>query len=87
MLPKDGLSSSLELLEISGCPKFQSLPKDCLPDSLQKLVIRYCPAIQSLPEVDDLPSSLRELDVRDSESEELRSQCSKLINIIPIVKA
>jgi len=86
ILPHDVLPSSLEELDISSCPKIQSLPKDCLPDSLQKLEISRCPAIQSLPEVDDLPSSLRELDVSDSESEELRRQCRELINIIPVVK-
>jgi len=86
MLPKDGIPSSLEELYIRTCPELQSLPKDCLPDSLQKLVIRYCPAILSLPEVDDLPSSLRELDVSESGSEELRRQYRELINIIPIVK-
>ncbi|XP_021301667.1 uncharacterized protein LOC8084387 [Sorghum bicolor] len=87
MLPKDDLPSSLEELYIMSCPELQSLPKDCLPDSLRKLVIRDCPAIRSLPEVDDLPSSLRELYVSDSRSEELRRQCRKLINIIPIVNA
>ncbi|KAG0521706.1 hypothetical protein BDA96_08G184000 [Sorghum bicolor] len=86
MLPKDGLPSSLEELYISNCPELQSLPKDCLPDSLRELTIEDCPAIRSLPEVDDLPSSLRELYVSDSKSEELRRQCRKLINIIPIVR-
>jgi len=87
MLPKDGLPSSLEELYISSCPEFQSLPKDCLPDSLQKLEISYCPTIRSLPEVDDLPSSLRQLHVHFGNSEELRSHCRKFINIIPTVIA
>jgi len=37
--------------------------------------------------VDDLPSSLRELNVRDRNSEELRRHCRKLIGTIPIVRA
>ncbi|KAF8651243.1 hypothetical protein HU200_063491 [Digitaria exilis] len=86
-LPKDGLPGSLQVLAIHNCPAIRSLPKDCLPSSLQKLVIRSCPAIRSLPKVDDLPSSLRELKVCDSESEELRRHCRKLIGIIPIVRA
>jgi len=84
-LPKDGLPSSLQELEIDSCPAIRSVPKECLPSSLQKLVIINCPAIRSLPKVDDLPSSLRELDVRDS-SEELRRHCRKLIGTIPIVR-
>ncbi|KAF8647681.1 hypothetical protein HU200_065320 [Digitaria exilis] len=87
-LPKDGLpGSSLQELVINNCPAIRSLPKDCLPGSLQKLVIRRCPAIRPLPKVDDLPSSLRELDVCDGNSEELRRQCRKLIGTIPIVRA
>nr|CAB3504129.1 unnamed protein product [Digitaria exilis] len=86
-LPKDGLPGSLQELVITDCPAFRSLPKDCLPGSLQKLLIIRCPAIRSLPRVDDLPSSLRELDVRSSNSEELRRQCCKLIGTIPIVRA
>ena len=86
-LPKDGLPSSLQELEIYYCPAIQSLPKDCLPISLQKLEIHSCPAIRSLPKVNDLPSSLRELSVWGSESEELRRQCRKLIGIIPVVYA
>ncbi|CAN6338956.1 unnamed protein product [Urochloa humidicola] len=85
MLPN--LPSSLQELVITGCPEILTLPKDSLPSSLQKLVIKSCPAIQGLPKVDDLPSSLRELDVRDSRSEELRWQCRELIGIIPIVRA
>ncbi|CAL5025325.1 unnamed protein product [Urochloa decumbens] len=84
-LPKDGLPSSLQELEICYCPAIRSMPKEYLPNSLQKLVIEYCPAIKSLPKVGDLPSSLRELDVRHS-SKELRSQCRKLIGTIPIVR-
>jgi len=38
--------------------------------------------------VGELPSSLRELDVSDTNSEELRSHCRKLlIGTIPIVRA
>ncbi|CAD6262204.1 unnamed protein product [Miscanthus lutarioriparius] len=86
-LPKDCLPSSLQELIIDDCPAIQSLPKDCLPSSLQKLVIKRCPAIRSLPKANDLPSPLRELDVRYSENEELRRQCRKLIGIIPVVYA
>jgi hypothetical protein len=86
-LPKDCLPSSLQKLSIESCPAIRSLPKDCFPSSLQKLEINDCPAIRSLPKVDDLPSSLRELDVRYSENEELRRQCRKLIGIIPVVDA
>ena len=72
-LPKDGLPSSLQELEIDSCPAIRSVPKECLPSSLQKLVIINCPAIRSLPKVDDLPSSLRELNVHERNSEELPS--------------
>jgi hypothetical protein len=48
-------------------------------------MISGCPAIRSLPKVDDLPSSLLDLDVRGS-SEELRRLGRKLIGTIPIVK-
>ncbi|RLN28575.1 hypothetical protein C2845_PM05G01950 [Panicum miliaceum] len=82
MLPKDGLPSTLQELDIYGCPEIR-LPKDCLPSSLQKLVILDCPTIRSLPKVDDLPTSLRELEVHESGSKELRKQCHKLIGIIP----
>ena len=85
-LPKDGLPSSLQELEIDSCPAIRSVPKECLPSSLQKLVIINCPAIRSLPKVDDLPCSLRELDVSDRNSEELRRHCRKLIGTIPIVR-
>jgi len=84
-LPKDGLPSSLQELEIDSCPAIRSVPKECLPSSLQKLVIKNCPAILSLPKVDDLPSSLRELNVSDGNSEELRRHCRKLIGTIAIV--
>ncbi|KAG2562699.1 hypothetical protein PVAP13_8KG244033 [Panicum virgatum] len=85
-LPKDGLPGSLQELEIDSCPAIRSMPKECLPSSLQKLVIVNCPAIGSLPKVGDLPSLLRELDVSDRNSEELRRQCRKLIGTIPIVR-
>jgi len=78
---------NLKRLHVWGCAAIQSLLKDCLPSSLQKLEVRSCPAIRSLPKVNDLPSSLRELDVEDSGSEKLRRQCRKLIGTIPIVKA
>jgi len=78
---------NLKRLGISYCEAIQSLPKDALPSSLQKLVIINCPAIRSLPKVGELPSSLRELDVSDGNSEELRWQCHKLIGTIPIVRA
>jgi hypothetical protein len=86
-LPKDGLPRSLQELVICGCRAIQSVPKDCLPSSLQKLEINRCPAIRSLPKVNDLPSSLRVLDVRNSQSEELRRQCRKLLETIPVVYA
>jgi len=77
---------NLKRLHIWTCGAIQMLPKEGLPSSLQELDITNCPKIQSLPKVDDLPSSLRYLNVRDSGSEELRRQCRKLINIIPIVQ-
>jgi hypothetical protein len=85
MLPKDGLPSSLQELVIDCCPAIRSIPKVCLPNSMQKLAIRRCPGIRSLPKVDDLPSSLLELDVRWS-SKELRRLGRKLIGTIPIVE-
>ncbi|WVZ77318.1 hypothetical protein U9M48_025199 [Paspalum notatum var. saurae] len=81
------LPSSLQELSIDNFPEIRSLPKDSLPSSLQKLEIRRCPAIWWLPKVDDLPSSMRELNVRNSENEELRTQRQKLKGIIPIVHA
>ncbi|CAD6266993.1 unnamed protein product [Miscanthus lutarioriparius] len=77
---------NLKRLHILTCGAIQMLPKEGLPSSLQELDIIDCPKIQSLPKVDDLPCSLRYLNVRDSGSEELRRQCRKLINIIPIVQ-
>ncbi|XP_066357789.1 putative disease resistance protein At3g14460 isoform X3 [Miscanthus floridulus] len=77
---------NLKRLHIWTCGAIQMLPKEGLPSSLQDLYISNCPQIQSLPKLDDLPSSLRYLNVRDSGSEELRRQCRKLINIIPIVE-
>ncbi|XP_062183969.1 uncharacterized protein LOC133887942 isoform X3 [Phragmites australis] len=68
---------NLKRLQISNCRAIRSLPKDGLPSSLQELKISYCRAIRSLPKVDNLPSSLRVLDVRYSESEELKRQCRK----------
>ncbi|CAN6229644.1 unnamed protein product [Urochloa humidicola] len=86
-LPKDGLPSSLQELEITSCPAFRSLPKECLPNSLQKLVIWDCPAVKSLPKVEDLPSSLRQLDIcSHSNNEELRRQCRKFVGTIPVVR-
>ncbi|KAF8762897.1 hypothetical protein HU200_008741 [Digitaria exilis] len=86
MLPKDSLPSSLQELEIEDCPEIRSLPEDGLPSSLRRLHIFYCPAIQSLPKVDDLPNSLRELDIKRCGNEELKRQCRGLIGTIPIVK-
>ncbi|RLM66557.1 putative disease resistance protein RGA3 [Panicum miliaceum] len=77
---------NLKILDIYRCPAIRSLPKECLPSSLQTLGIANCQAIRSLPKVDDLPSSLRELDVRLGNSEELRRQCRKLIGTIPTVR-
>ncbi|KAK8449726.1 hypothetical protein SEVIR_7G261875v4 [Setaria viridis] len=86
-LPKDGLPGSLLELMIYNCQGIRSIHKECLPNSLQKLVIWNCPGIRSLPKVEYLPSSLRELDVGDGNSEELRRHCRKLIGTIPIVRA
>ncbi|KAE8799858.1 NBS-LRR disease resistance protein [Hordeum vulgare] len=38
-LPKDGLPSSLQELDIKDCPAIKSLPKDGLPSSLRKLEV------------------------------------------------
>ncbi|TVU41386.1 hypothetical protein EJB05_14897, partial [Eragrostis curvula] len=84
-LPKDTLPSSLQELRLQSCSAIRSLPKDALPSSLQVLEISNCPAIRSLPKVDSLPSSLRELDVQYSDSDELIRQCCKLRGIIPIM--
>ena len=84
-LPKDCLPNSLQKLEISYCSAIRSLPKDGLPNSLEELVIYDCPSIRGLPK-GGLPSSLRLLDVRYSNSEELRRQCRTLIGTIPIVR-
>jgi Leucine-rich repeat (LRR) protein len=84
-LHKAALPSSLQELVITGCPEISSLPS--LPSSLKKLVIKSCRRIDELPKVDELPSSLREVDVRDSRSEELRRHCRELIGIIPIIRA
>jgi len=78
---------NLKRLDITNCAAIRSLPKDGLPNSLQELHIHSCPGIRSLPKWDNLPSSLRVLDVHDSESKELRRQCRKLIGTIPIVNA
>nr|CAB3463420.1 unnamed protein product [Digitaria exilis] len=86
-LPKDGLPSSLQELHMSSCRAIQSLPKEWLPSSLQELRIFWCPALRSLPKVEFLQSSLRELQVYNSDSNELRKQCRKLRGTIPIVYA
>jgi len=84
-LPKDSIPNFLRKLKISGCSAIRSLPKDGLPNSLEELEISDCPSIRSLPK-GGLPSSLRLLDVRYSDSEELRRQCCTLIGTIPIVR-
>ncbi|KAL6843983.1 hypothetical protein ACP4OV_025656 [Aristida adscensionis] len=78
---------NLKRLEIAKSPAFRSLPKDSLPSSLEELEIISCGAIRSLPKVDELPSSLRKLDVSWSNSKELRRQCRKFKGTIPIVRA
>jgi len=84
-LPKDSIPNFLRKLKISGCSAIRSLPKAGLPNSLEELEITNCPSIRSLPK-GGLPSSLRLLDVRYSNSEELRRQCRTLIGTIPIVR-
>ncbi|KAL6641690.1 hypothetical protein ACP70R_019871 [Stipagrostis hirtigluma subsp. patula] len=85
-LPNDVLPCSLQVLCLRLCQGIQSLLNDGLPSSLQVLQIEMCPAIRSLPKTDSLPSSLRELDVRACDNDELRRRCRKLIGTIPIVK-
>uniref|UniRef100_A0A0E0MME6 AAA+ ATPase domain-containing protein n=1 Tax=Oryza punctata TaxID=4537 RepID=A0A0E0MME6_ORYPU len=84
------LLNSLQQLEISPCQAITSLGN--LPNSLQKLEIFHCPAISSLDGTticslpkDRLPTSLREIDVRNCSKEELKRQCRKLQGTIPIV--
>ncbi|KAF0889957.1 hypothetical protein E2562_034413 [Oryza meyeriana var. granulata] len=72
---------NLEVLRICGCRAISSLGS--LPDSLQTLRISVCPAIHSLPK-DGLPGSLREINVRDCENEELYRQCHKIKGTIPV---
>ncbi|KAI5010777.1 hypothetical protein ZWY2020_012914 [Hordeum vulgare] len=50
--------------------------------NLKRLVICSCPALRSLPK-DGLPSSLRELDVKGCDNEELTEHCRRLIGTIP----
>ncbi|VAI53790.1 unnamed protein product [Triticum turgidum subsp. durum] len=64
-LPKDGLPSSLQKLDISGC-SMKSLPKDSLPSSLQQLEISRCYQLELLPTFSDgLPTSLWKLKIED----------------------
>uniref|UniRef100_A0A0D3HUH3 AAA+ ATPase domain-containing protein n=1 Tax=Oryza barthii TaxID=65489 RepID=A0A0D3HUH3_9ORYZ len=87
-----GLSQipTIKALEIRSCPAISLLGN--LPNSLQQLVIYDCPSIttldgttiRSLPK-DRLPTSLREIDVRNCGNEELKRQCRKLQGTIPIV--
>ncbi|TVU41382.1 hypothetical protein EJB05_14891, partial [Eragrostis curvula] len=85
-LPKDGLPSSLQELRLQSCKAIQLMPKDVLPSSLQVLEISGCPAIQSLAKLDSLQSSLRELNVKASSSDDLRRLCQNLRGTIPIVR-
>ncbi|KQJ84792.1 hypothetical protein BRADI_5g22866v3 [Brachypodium distachyon] len=74
---------NLKKLQISFCGAIRSLTS--LPSSLQELQIFDCGAIKLLPK-DGLPGSMVELIVRDSNSEELKRQCRKLIGTIPIIR-
>uniref|UniRef100_A0A0E0JAD3 Uncharacterized protein n=1 Tax=Oryza nivara TaxID=4536 RepID=A0A0E0JAD3_ORYNI len=79
------LPNSLQQLDISSCQAITSL--GTLPDSLQQLEISSCPSISSLDgtTIHSLPTSLREIDVRNCGNEELKRQCRKLQGTIPIV--
>lgn len=64
-LPKDGLPSSLQQLEITSC-SMKSFPKDSLPSSLQQLHISRCSELELLPTFSDsLPTSLQKLEIWD----------------------
>ncbi|KAL5205913.1 hypothetical protein ABZP36_034122 [Zizania latifolia] len=77
------LPDSLQQLRISICGALSSLGS--LPDSLQYLEISHCPAIHSLPK-DDLPPSLREIDVRYCDNKKLKRQCHRLKGTIPVIR-
>ncbi|CAI0460559.1 unnamed protein product [Linum tenue] len=64
-LPKEGLRNltSLQVLEISNCPRLANLSSLCNLTSLQVLVIRNCPRLATLPPANRL-TSLENLSIK-----------------------
>ncbi|CAL5381250.1 unnamed protein product [Camellia sinensis] len=76
--------TSLQTLEIWGCPRLASFPKEGLPPSLLLLSIYNCPELATFPE-QGLPPSLLSLDIRRC-NPILKQKCEKGKEYWPIIQ-
>ncbi|CAL5381232.1 unnamed protein product [Camellia sinensis] len=76
--------TSLQTLEIWGCPRLASFPKEGLPPSLLLLSIYNCPELATFPE-QGLPPSLLSLDIGRC-NPILKQKCKKGEEYWPIIQ-
>ncbi|CAL5379592.1 unnamed protein product [Camellia sinensis] len=76
--------TSLQTLEIWGCPRLASFPKEGLPPSLLLLSIYNCPELATFPE-QGLPPSLLSLDIGRC-NPILKQKCDKGEEYWPIIQ-
>ncbi|CAL5379550.1 unnamed protein product [Camellia sinensis] len=76
--------TSLQTLEIWGCPRLASFPKEGLPPSLLLLSIYNCPELATFPE-QGLPPSLLSLDIGRC-NPILKQKCEKGKEYWPIIQ-